>query len=162
MKKIIFLFTLVLLITGCDTASLKPTLNKGYDTVFQNEVWIDEGAHLLVGFRKIPMQAMNTISTQTLGTFIVSYEVTYENVLYKVKRYVQVITKPGIDVELKPGIDTISVGETWIDEGLESVLAIDYIVLGSVDASKVGTYKIEYIITYLGNQYSIIRYVSVV
>jgi hypothetical protein len=162
MNKILFLFTLLLFITGCETASLKPTLNKGYDTVYQNELWIDEGAELIIGFRKIPMQAMNSISTQTLGTFIVTYEVTHENVLYKIKRYVQVISKQGIDVELKPGIDTISLGDTWIDEGLISVLDIHYIVLGSVDASKIGTYKIEYVITYLGNQYSIIRYVSVI
>lgn len=161
MKKMIFFVIFLFVMSSCEASGLNPTLNKGMDTVYQNEVWIDEGANLVIGFRKIPMQAMNTISTHTLGTFIVTYQIEHEGVIYQVKRYIQVIPKEIPLVELNQGIDTIQVGGIWIDAGISSDAQIDYTVVGSVDTSQVGTYKIEYIVTYLGHTFIKVRYVNV-
>jgi hypothetical protein len=162
MKRLLLLVVLLLSLSSCEPNIFKPTLNQGLDTVYQNDLWIDEGANLVIGFRKIPMQATNTIKTDVLGTFSVIYEVEHEDIVYKIQRNIQVISKQGLIAQLKPGIDTISVGETWIDAGLLSQTLINYTVVGVVDTSKVGTYKIEYIVSYQGNTYSFIRYVSVV
>ena len=107
------------------------------------------------------MQAMNTISMHTLRTFIVTYQIEHEGVIYQVKRYIQVIPKEIPLVELNQGIETIQVGEIWVDAGISSDTQIDYTVVGSVDTSQVGTYKIEYIVTYLGHTFIKVRYVNV-
>lgn len=161
MKKMIFFVIFLFVISSCEASGINPTLNKGMDTVYQDEVWMDEGANLVIGFRKIPMQAMNTISTHTLGTFIVTYQIEHEGVSYQVKRYIQVIPKEIPQIELNQGIDTIQVGGIWIDAGISSDVQINFTVVGSVDTSQVGTYKIEYIVTYLGNTFIKVRYVNV-
>lgn len=161
MKKILFISIILLTLFACESSNNKAFLNKGSDTVYQGSLWVDKGAYVLSGLLRIEMDTKDTISTTQLGTYVVLYELMYENVLYTIKRHVQVVMDDRIEVYLNEGIDTISVGDTWIDAGLESSYDISYVVLGFVDTSKVGVYRMEYVISYLGNQWIKVRYVNV-
>lgn len=162
MKKLIGLFLLIFILVGCDISTIKPYLNPGKDTVIINQSWIDEGAYLLVGFNRMPMTTLDNVDTTKLGTHTIVYNITYEDQTYVIRRLVQVIASSDFSVDLALGIDTIRIDDTWIDAGLISSFEIEYSIIGSVDPSKEGTYRIEYHVTYQNNTKILIRYVTVI
>lgn len=72
---------------------------------------------------------------------------------------------PDVYVEVLAGVDTVSVGEDWMDAGaIFHVLEEDYntLVTGTVDTTTTGLYLITYSNTYGDTTYTGYRYVMVV
>jgi hypothetical protein len=78
------------------------------------------------------------------------------------------ITSPTFQLELRKGIDTININETWLDSGImtwvnQKEANIDYsIVFNDLDTSQVGTYTIIYESTYRNITKQITRKVTVI
>lgn len=162
MKKILLTLGFLIFLVGCDASTIKPYLNPSMDTITEGDTYIDQGAYVLVGFTRYMMSTQDQIDSSLLGLQSIEYTLTYEDIMYNITRYVMVIESTSISVNIRAGIDTIEVGDTWTDAGLDTDLDITYEVIGEVDTTQVGTYVIEYIITYQDQLYKRIRYVSVV
>lgn len=162
MKKLILTVLLLFILVGCDASGIKPYLNPGQDTVLLNETWEDKGAYLLVGFNRIEMTTLDRVDTSQLGTHTITYRITYNEKTFMIKRKVQVIVSQDFDVTLAPGIDTIGINETWMDAGIVSKEEVSYEVIGNVDSSKEGVYRIEYHVTYQNQLKVLVRYVNVI
>jgi hypothetical protein len=162
MKKIFLIVLLLIVLNGCDLNTYKTYLNKSQDTIYQGDTYIDKGAYLLVGFTRYEMTTEDSIDSTILGVQDLQYFIEYDGKTYSIRRRVMVVKSNNINVFLKPGIDTISVGSQWTDAGIESENTIAYEVKGIVDINTIGTYVIEYIVTYEDETFSLIRYVNVV
>lgn len=162
MKKLILLIWITFILVGCDSSNIRPYLKPGQDTVLMNHTWQDKGAYLEVGFNRIPMVTTDTVDTSQLGTHTITYRVTYKEETFIIRRLVQVVLSSDFSVSLAKGIDTIRLNETWVDSGLSTTLEIEFEVIGSVDSSKEGSYRIEYHITYQNYTKVLVRYVNVV
>ena len=68
------------------------------------------------------------------------------------------------EMRLNSGMDTINLGDTWVDSGAVVDLG-GSVVIGetndTVDTSTLGIYMVTYTATYEGTDYEIIRYVMV-
>jgi hypothetical protein len=162
MKKFILIGLLLVFLNGCDFNAYKPYLNKSQDTVYQGNTYHDKGAYLLVGLTRYEMTTDDVIDTSLLGIQDLIYTIEYEGVIYSITRRVMIIEALQFNVWLKPGIDTISLGGTWIDAGIESDQDFTYEVMGEVNTNEMGIYTIEYMITYENQTFVLIRYVNVV
>jgi hypothetical protein len=142
-------------------------LIEGQDTVEINHPWIDSGAELVVNDIASAMETDDVVDTSTLGLYQVIYYAGYQNQRYEITRYVMVVDQTAPVMTLNMGIDTIVLGETWIDAGVtvidNSGEAITATVSGIVDTSTPGTYLITYEATdSSGNSSTLIRYVTVI
>ena len=170
MKKRLLLIVVILtgLLMSCEKeTTIEIKLNAGQDTVELNFDWVDKGAVLKVGSKEYQAVTDDQVDTTTLGLYKVEYYYEYDGKEYKIIRYVNVVDQLKPIIELNPGIDTIKVGEEWLDAGAEafdnSQEDIEIIVSGEVDTTKVGTYQIIYKASDAsGNTTEIIRYVNVV
>jgi hypothetical protein len=78
------------------------------------------------------------------------------------------ITSATFNLELKKGIDTININDTWMDSGVMTIVNqkeanIDYsIIFNDLDTNKVGTYSIIYESTYRNITKQITRKVTVI
>lgn len=173
MKKIGWIIVFVMLITlsSCITISsdnLEISLNPGVDTVEVGSAFIDAGASANYGFRTLtPTIIENTVDTSSVGVYEIIYEISYLDFVKSVTRMVTVIDHTPPVLTLNPGVDTIVVGQTWIDAGVaideNSSDPVDLTVSGTVNSDVSG----EYMITYhaedaSGNTSEIIRYVNVI
>ena len=164
---VIVIFLMMLVSCNVDPSKVSIVLNPGVDTVEVNSDFTDAGATGTVNDREVRTKVIsNTVDLTTVGTYQIVYEVMYWTVTKQVTRMVEVIDEtPPVGV-LNPGIDTVKVGSTWTDAGIQ---ASDN-SLGDVQISVSGTVntniKGEYHVTYLledpsGNQTTVIRYVFV-
>ncbi len=167
MKRFIIITLLaVLLITlsACQDPSidrLKISLNPSVDTIEVNTTYIDEGAKASYGFRTLDVQVvMDEVDTTKPGVYEIIYKAVYLDFEKTITRYVTVIDSNLLNIFLNEGVDTIFVGETWMDSGISSDQDVHVEVIGSVDVLSPG----EYIITYRINDGEILlrRYVNVI
>lgn len=172
MKKlinIILISSILILLNGCfpffkDTVDLR--IRPGVDNININEEWIDAGAALTVGELYIEMDRVTNPDTSTLGLYEVKYTATYDEEEYEIIRYVRVYDQIDPILELNPGVDTINLGETWVDAGATALDNSNEILTcipsGTVNNLSAGVYEITYTATDTsGNTGTIIRYVTV-
>lgn len=142
-------------------------LNAGIDTIEVNEAFIDAGATATIGNETITVTiSSNHVDPTVVGEYQIVYQVTYLGVLYTLTRYVFVIDETAPILELNAGIDTVFIGQDWIDAGAtiqdNSGEQIDLIVSGTVNSNVVGQYTITYSATdSSGNTTETIRIVEV-
>jgi hypothetical protein len=191
MKKLIFFntFLLILLLTACNpvttqettTTSLPTTtdyttiindeihirLNGGIDTVEINSEWIDAGADLMINDAAHMMLTQDTVDVTKQGIYQIHYAYTHQEVVYEINRYVIVADQTPPILSLNLGLDTITVGQAWIDAGAEVVdnsgETITIITTGTVDINIIGTYVITYTATDSSDNTAVIyRYVTII
>ena len=63
---------------------------------------------------------------------------------------------------LNSGVDTIRIGESWMDAGVTTSFEVDVVVNSNVNRLRAGTYEVTYQVTYLDTFYEITRYVTVI
>ncbi len=137
------------------------SLNPGIDTIVLNDSWFDAGVTLLDPSLEVVRET--SLDTAVLGTHRLTYAIWRGDVpVHTVTRFVRVIEENDIGLELRPGIDTIHVGDRHIDRGLEEVDMGDVETTDTVDPSVPGTYTITYRFEVGGLSYSVIRYVHVI
>jgi len=143
-------------------------LMTGQDTVEINGEWIDTGAKLIVNnLEEFLMVTTNTINTTAIGLNTIIYTYEYNSEIYTITRYVMVVDQTAPELTLNLGVDTIVVGNNWIDGGVttidNSLGNVTVIVTGTVDTNTPGVYEITYTATdSSSNISSIIRYVTVI
>ena len=151
------------------TTQLGPVamLNAGQDTVEIYQDWTDAGAVLVVGDIAYRMTTADTIDDTVLGLQHVTYSLTFEEVTYMITRYVMVVDQTAPMITLLPGIDTVAIGDTWVDGGVEitdnSGENLKATVTGTVDTAHVGVYTVTYTVEdSSGNRASAFRVVTVI
>ena len=137
-------------------------LEEGLDTIYEGTSYDDPGATIRIGNTTYEMITTDNINTNTLGKQAIVYEYEYENTIYRITRFVMVIPYDNFTMVLNPGIDTIDIGDQWIDAGVQTSHEVDVEVLSNLNRLRVGTYEITYRFTYLEEVYEIVRYVTVV
>ena len=142
-------------------------LNSGQDTVEINSEWIDKGALFIVNDESFEMITEDFVDVSSLGVYTINYTYTYEEDVFEMVRYVIVVDQTAPEIILNLGIDTIRIGDDWIDAGVtmtdNSGEEISVLVSGEVDTSIANTYLITYSATdSSGNTSSIRRYVTVI
>ena len=142
-------------------------LNAGLDTVEINGEWIDAGADLLINDVAHAMLTIDTVDVTEFGIYHIHYAYTHEEVVYEIDRYVIVTDQTPPVLTLNLGVDTITVGEEWIDAGAtvldNSGETITVVISGTVDSNTPGTYVITYAATDSNdNSFLIYRYVTVI
>lgn len=174
MKKIIAFSIIligILVLSSCIDASadnLTIELNPGVDTIQINDSFVDASASATYGFIDIDVTIQsNTVNTAQVGVYEIVYVATYKDVSKTITRIVTVVDEIAPVITLNLGVDTIVVGESWIDAGVtiidNSQESINPEISGLVDETQVG----EYVITYTamdssGNTSVAIRYVNVI
>jgi len=149
-------------------SNLKISLNPGIDTIEIGSQYIDAGATASYGYRSLtPVVIENNVDTSTIGVYEITYHISYLEYEKSIVRMITVIDETPPVIILNSGVDTIVVGQTWIDSGAQvldnSNEIIEVVVTNSVDLNTPG----EYIVTYSatdssGNQSEITRYVNVI
>lgn len=176
MKKIIlalFVSVIMMVVVACDVTSREPvdlilTLNPGIDTIEINTVFEDAGATANANGTSVTVHVLeNTVDTTELGTYKIVYEASYRETSEKVVRIVHVIDETPPVITLNPGVDTLFIGETWVDAGAvvtdNSLEALSYTVSGEVDTLEVGQYSVFYTATdSSGNETTVERVVTIV
>ena len=150
MKKIILLMMIILL-AGCQKAEITVELNPGYDIVGINTEWEDAGCSIMSDevFAKTMTVQSSDVDITSLGEYSVVYSAEYDKEEYTCLRIVKVVDHIPPVVELNIGIDTVILGEEWVDAG---VIVTDNVdtnltteVTGTVDTNTLGSYEITYI-----------------
>jgi hypothetical protein len=78
------------------------------------------------------------------------------------------VTTSTFDLNLKKGIDTININESWNDPGIEILInekevMMEYATIyNDIDITKVGTYTVVYQVTYRNETKSITRKITVI
>lgn len=142
-------------------------LNNGVDTVEINSEWIDNGATLLINGARHPMVTFDTVDVTEKGIYQIRYTYNYQEVVYEINRYVIVLDQIPPVLTLNLGIDTITLGQDWLDTGAtvieNSGETITIITTGSVDINTAGTYVITYTATDSSDNIAVVyRYVTVI
>lgn len=152
-----------------DLPMISVELNPGKDTVEIHTDWVDAGAVLIVDDQTYEMTTSSVVDTSMLGLYLVLYEYYFNDTRYVITRYVLVVDQTSPIASLKPGVDTIFVGEDWIDAGVivnDNHTHSDNITItveGEVDNQTPGVYQITYVIKdYIGNTTTLVRFVYVI
>lgn len=172
MKKfiLVIMFFLLLSMTGCTDPSvdyISFELKPGIDTVELQEDYIDPGATAYYGFKKLEViTVINEVDTSRVGVYDIVYQVTYKDLTQTWVRKVTVVDETPPTITLNPGIDTILIGDTWVDAGVtvsdQSQLDVTVTITGQV-VPAVGRYEITYQATdYYGNTSDCVRIVYVI
>jgi hypothetical protein len=138
------------------------SLNQGIDTVYIGDDYLDPGATIKIGQEIYEMTSTHIIDTSLLGKKTITYSYEHENKVYQITRSVMVIESDTFKMTLNPGMDTIKIGERWVDAGVSTTHDVDVEVISSFNRLRVGTYEITYRVMYLNTIYEITRYVTVV
>ena len=174
MKKLIFMFALLLFLAACGSSNynVEQTVLDGNDVIYAGDDWFDAGCFIEATHKSD--ETLNTTetvfaSTQDLsepGLYVVNYSYELEGNVYGCNRQVVVIDNSSPDVELNPGVDTVFIGETHTDAGVTATdnqsedLQIN--IENRVDTTLAGVYEIIYTVTDLdGNQVQLTRMVTV-
>lgn len=169
-KKLMILFAMlpfVLLINGCLNGAPSFEIVVAQDTVEINSEYTDYGAQYKSGSRTKIVYSADVVETSVLGLHELYYEFSYDSISFSAIRYVIVVDQMEPDIELNLGVDTVTAGSTWVDQGVtvvdNSLEEITAVALGTVNTQIAGTYEIEYIATdSSGNVNSISRFVTVI
>ena len=137
-------------------------LNEGLDTIYIGQTYEDPGATIKIGNEIYEMSTEDTINASQIGKQALTYVYTYENLTYQIKRYVMVIEHDQFEMTLNAGVDTIRIGESWMDAGVTTSFEVDVVVNSNVNRLRAGTYEVTYQVTYLDTSYEITRYVTVI
>jgi hypothetical protein len=142
------------------------SLRSGSDTVEINTLWTDAQAYLSIEMEEIEVIGTHQIDTSVIGTYLVNYSIVHEEITYTLTRMVIVVDQTPPRLTLNPGIDTIKLGETWIDGHVtatdNSLGEISIVVVSNVNTNQVGQYQVVYTATDLsGNTSHIVRIVTV-
>jgi hypothetical protein len=172
MKKIgisFMILMLLLVISACvNPATVIPEyrLLPSKDTIDIGEVWVDGGIYVKYGVKVLEATATHSINNQQEGMYEVTYTATNNSRTYIFKRYVQVLDQTPPVISLNPGIDTLKIGETWIDSSVQvtdNSGTYTLVTQGVVNTAQTGTYIITYIATdSRGNETKAYRYVSII
>lgn len=168
-------------LTSGDSTTLAPTtiistedeelsiaLNPGVDTVEVGTEFIDAGATAFYESTELTVTVSETtVDIDTVGLYYIMYQATHDEQTIEIIRFVIVIDSTPPVVSLNPGIDTIKVGDEWIDAGITAEdnydETVSVTVLGEVDTDTVGTYTITYLaFDEMGNTTTIRRIVDVI
>jgi len=169
-KVIITAFLLLILLVACtpSNSDIKFYLNPGNDTVELNSEYEDPGVTAKVfGINRKTEVKENTFDISQVGVYYIIYYFHYQDIEMELTRIITVIDETPPVIELNIGVDTIRLGETWIDAGIKALDnsndEISVNVFGIVDVNTIGTYIITYEATDIyGNSSEILRYVSVI
>jgi hypothetical protein len=162
----VFTFLIIFILFGCGN-SPKLSLMPSKDTIEINSIWTDAGATITIDDEEIIVYSLDTVDTTKLGIYRLDYIYEYKNTFYNTVRYVVVSDQTKPNISLNPGVDTILIGEEWIDAGASatdnSKENLNIVVTESVNNNVIGTYEIKYEATdSSGNKVTLIRYVGVV
>lgn len=169
-KALLILLIFMILLNGCTTLSIDYLvfeLNPGIDTIEINDRHVDQGAKASYGFKTVDVIVIsNNVDTTHIGEYEIIYQATYKELVQTLVRKVNVVDQTPPVLSLNPGIDTIHVGETWIDAGVQAYdnsLGETHIeIIGSV-LNALGKYEIIYQATDLsGNVSRLTRVVYVI
>lgn len=138
------------------------SLNQGIDTVYIGENYQDPGATIKIGQEIYEMTTTHSIDTSILGKQTITYSFEHESKVYQITRSVMVIESDTFKMTLNPGMDTIKIGESWVDAGVSTTHDVDVEVISSFNRLRVGTYEITYRVMYLNTIYEMTRFVTVV
>jgi hypothetical protein len=172
MKKLTLSMTLllVLVLASCGLASNNQgsiNLIQGQDTVEINSTWEDAGAKFYINGIEYDAITYDEVDTTKCGNYAIDYRYEYSGEVFIVTRIVTVVDQISPSITLNLGIDTIHIGNTWVDSGVtvtdNSNEEIVPTISGVVDDTTKGTYIITYTaIDSSGNETSIERYVDVI
>jgi len=175
MKKLIFVLLIIIVsfLTSCNQTpdevkvDISFTLNKGFDTIEINDSWLDEGAVLKAGDETFNVFTQTAVNTAELGTIEVIYGYTYLEIDYSISRIVTITDQTPPLVSILPGVDTIYVGDDWVDGGCSAVdnssESVTCTLQGTVDSNTVGEYTVIYVsIDSSGNEGSATRIINVI
>ncbi|MFK5883824.1 MAG: DUF5011 domain-containing protein [Candidatus Izemoplasma sp.] len=166
MKKILLLVSIIIL-SACGGTDIEVVITPGFDIVEKDSEWIDEGCNLVVDGEEIVMQSeISEVDLTEYGEYRVIYSIEYEGKDYSCLRIVKVVDMESPVVVINTGIDTIYVGDTWIQTGVtatdNSGTNITTFVSGVVDSSTAGIYIIIYtVVDEFYNQTIVRRIVTV-
>jgi len=174
MRKILFLLltiSIVITLSGCYTKDnpqdFTAKLNASLDTIEVNSEWVDPGC-TTTGDSCSIISDTNTIDTTTTGEYIITYIATNDDTIIYLKRVITVVDTIPPVLSLNLGIDTIIIGEEWIDGGCivndnyDSNLVCS-IYSNSVNTNVTGEYKVVYFSEDSnGNKGFVTRYVFVI
>lgn len=173
MKKIIVLlllsFSFLLISCNRDEVDVvRISLRQGVDTVEIHTEHVDAGARARALNQNLDVIVVsNNVDITTLGTYQIVYQTTYDNKTYQMIRIVHVVDQTPPTLTLNEGVDTIFIGQSWVDAGVivtdNSLEQLSYTVTGTVNAMVAGTYEIIYETTdSSGNTGRVTRYVHVI
>ena len=136
-------------------------LNPGIDTIYLNEEWID--SEISLGDERLSFVVKSPVYTAETGIYTVEYDVIFEEeVVETVIRIVSVIAKPQeVIITINPGVTTIVKDNVYTEDGATSNLG-EVIIIGNVDTSTTGVYKVTYQVTFNEKVYEKIKYVFVI
>jgi M6 family metalloprotease-like protein len=115
----------------------------------------------------ITVEIRGSVVTDTINTSFITYVVTDSSGNQKlIFRTIKVVDTQAPTVSFEPNMDTIYVGETWIDNGVNYTdnfsETMDLVVTGEVDTTTPGNYTITYEVTdESGNTTTFVRIVTV-
>lgn len=167
MRKLIVVVTLLLFLTACNlNKNYETEIYPGKDIITSDETWVDNGCFLKADGKQIPMIRDGEIDYSARNPQTVTYSVDYDETTYICQRVVQVNDPLVMNITLTPSIDTIYVGDDYIDPGVDvSKHYTEAFVIhttGTVDTSEAGTYSILYDVRDIhGNQILLERIVTV-
>ena len=153
MRKYMMIALLILLITlsACDPTKNSERIfmvGEGQDTVEINTSWEDAGAWLEYGNMVVDVDTNGTVDTTVLGLYEIEYTLTHQEISYSEVRYVIVVDQTPPVITLNSGIDTIKLGESWIDSGAtvtdNSGETLRITIEGTVNTGILGEYQITY------------------
>ncbi|MFP4177336.1 MAG: immunoglobulin-like domain-containing protein [Acholeplasmataceae bacterium] len=150
MKRTLILIVLMLAITACSTSTeVDVDLVAGDDVVEIGNDHVDQGCYLVTEDARLPMDVVkDTVDTSNIGEYEIIYRLNEQGEEHTCKRVVKVIEEGPLRATLKPGIDTITVGEEHVDAGIDVTrkdTTVD--VTDTVDPTTPGTYTITYHVT---------------
>jgi hypothetical protein len=128
-------------------------LNPGVDTIIRGETWEDAGLMIRINGEDTIIYSEDEIDYMSEESQRITYSLSFGDIMIEAFRYVSVIDRDEISITINPGVDTIYVGDTWVDAG--AVVETDHTILvdGAVNNQIPGLYTITY---YIQDQYGVI------
>jgi uncharacterized protein YcfL len=168
MKKYIIVILFLLVLSGCGP-STEIYLEEGQDTIEVGDSYIAKRCFISIDGQEQRMTVVsNPVDVDVVGTYIVEYEYDLDGDIYECQRYVFVTDQTSPSVSLNPGVDTIILGQDWVDasvtatDNYDTDLDIETIIPDGL-GDTVGSFYVEYMVTDTsGNQTSIRRAVHVI
>lgn len=165
MYKKLFVLLSLLFLVGCTPDTVSTALDPGQDTVTVFDDYTPEGCTITINDESFDMTiSSNPVDTAIVGTYVVEYE--YDD--YLCQRAVFVVDDVAPEGMLVQGVDTIRVGEEWVDAGVtvtDNYSDVEYSVTypSTYSTDVVGTHTILYtLIDEAGNTTDIPRVVHVI
>ncbi len=132
----------------------------GIDTIFVGATWTNGGIRLLDS--QLTYTVSESVDEATTGRYVVTYNILYnQEIVYTFTRIVNVVElEASVTITLNPGLTTIFVGDTYVDEGATTDFGTIE-VIGEVNTATAGIYEIIYRVSINGWIYEKTRYVYV-